>query len=249
MIPGQLGVDAALVGEVPEAEYARILGYPPGHEAEGEVRRLMRVARKWCTAHARPTVRLRQLAITRIGRKNVEWSTAGDSAGEAGLFRSATLARRLRRADAHDLVAVQISSGIEIEGEIEFLSGTGELVEANFLDRYGAALVEWLLYSTEESLGELAHEHDMSVLPAMSPGHEDWTLRDQRWLLGCFGPRARSVELLDSGMLRPRNALLAVFGLTHARHHHEQADSIPCQRCSWTPCSFRRKVEGALVAD
>jgi hypothetical protein len=249
MIPSKLEVPGEVVREVSAAGYARLLGYPPDHEPDGQSRLIMRQAREWCVAHARPVVRLKHLTITKLNRKTVEWESSRKGGGGAGLFRSETRATRLRRAEAHAMVAVQISSGPEIAGEVEFLTGNGEVVEATMLDRYGAALVEWLVYFTEEHLGGVAHAHDLSVLPAMSPGHEDWTLRDQRWLLGSFGPRSRSVELLESGMLRPVNSLLAVFGLTHARHRHEQADSIPCQRCSWTPCTFRRKVEGALIAD
>lgn len=249
MFPARLVLAPTLVRDVPDAEVLRLLGYPADREPGDDVRALMRTAREWCVAHARPAVRLKPLRITRIGRKTITWETSRRGGGGPGLFRSETLARRLGAAGAHSMVAAAISSGREIEGEVEFLTGTGELVEATMLDRFGAALAEWLLHKTEERLRAFAAEDRLTLLPPLGPGHEDWTLRDMRWLLGSWGARSRDVELLPSGMLRPRNALLAVFGLTYASLP-EPEPANPCPRCTHAPCDFRRSGRPAeLVVD
>ena len=59
----------------------------------------------------------------------------------------------------------------------------------------------------------------MAVLPHYSPGYPEWDIAEQPRLLELIR-RARAarcpaaVEVLESGMLRPKKSLLAVFGLT-----------------------------------
>jgi hypothetical protein len=49
------------------------------------------------------------------------------------------------------------------------------------------------------------------------------------------------VEVLDSGMLRPKKTLLAVFGLTrHTERLGSLAGLVPCENCSFGPCQYRR---------
>ena len=47
--------------------------------------------------------------------------------------------------------------------------------------------------------------------------------------------------MLDSGALRPKKSLIAVFGLTaHLDRLTHLRDLVPCERCSFTPCQYRR---------
>ena len=46
------------------------------------------------------------------------------------------------------------------------------------------------------------------------------------------------LTLLDSGMLTPKNSLLAVRGLTRQAVAPTAADA--CRACDLSPCSFRR---------
>ena len=49
------------------------------------------------------------------------------------------------------------------------------------------------------------------------------------------------LEVLDSGALRPKKALLAVFGLTRKVDRVRRLTELsPCENCSFTPCQFRR---------
>ena len=86
----------------------------------------------------------------------------------------------------------------------------------------------------------------MAVLPHYSPGYPDWDVAEQLRLLELMKrtreqPFPSPVEVFDTGMLRPKKTLLAVFGLTH---HTEQlrrlTDLVPCENCSFGPCQYRR---------
>jgi hypothetical protein len=46
---------------------------------------------------------------------------------------------------------------------------------------------------------------------------------------------------MQSGMLKPKKSLLAVFGLTNRTERVARlTDLIPCENCSFNPCQFRR---------
>jgi hypothetical protein len=50
-----------------------------------------------------------------------------------------------------------------------------------------------------------------------------------------------NLEVLHSGMLRPKKSLLAVFGLTrHAERVRSGSRLIPCENCSLPGCQYRR---------
>src|SRR4029079_5467880 len=54
-------------------------------------------------------------------------------------------------------------------------------------------------------------------------------------------PLPGPLDVLDSGALRPEKALIAVFGLTrHLARRAPLRDLVPCERCSFTPCQYRR---------
>jgi hypothetical protein len=47
--------------------------------------------------------------------------------------------------------------------------------------------------------------------------------------------------VLDSGALQPKKSLLAVFGLTrHTDRLAHLRDLVPCERCAFAPCQYRR---------
>jgi hypothetical protein len=54
-------------------------------------------------------------------------------------------------------------------------------------------------------------------------------------------PFPSPVEVFDTGMLRPKKTLLAVFGLTrHTERLRKLTDLVPCENCSFGPCQYRR---------
>ena len=86
----------------------------------------------------------------------------------------------------------------------------------------------------------------MAVLPHYSPGYPEWDIAEQPRLLELMQrtrkqPFPAHVDVLDSGMLRPKKSLLAVFGLTrHTDRLRRLTDLVPCENCSFAPCQYRR---------
>jgi hypothetical protein len=107
-------------------------------------------------------------------------------------------------------------------------------------------VVEHLATLTGARLCDWAEQHERSVLPHYSPGYPEWDVAEQPRLLELIkrthhAPLPSALDALDSGMLRPRKSLLAVFGLTHHRDRLRRlTDLVPCENCSFGPCQYRR---------
>lgn len=110
-----------------------------------------------------------------------------------------------------------ITAGREVEEEVARLWAADRVDEAYFLDRLAAAVVEHLA---------------LSLGTPRSPGHKGFPLSEQSKLYDLLEPRG--IELLPSGMLNPKNSLLATYG-------PEDARATPCSQCDFR-CSFRRKA-------
>jgi hypothetical protein len=110
-----------------------------------------------------------------------------------------------------------ITAGREVEEEVARLWAADRVDEAYFLDRLAAAVVE----------------HQARSLGApRSPGHKGFPLEEQPRLYALLEPL--EIDLLPSGMLNPKNSLLAIYG-------PEEPGGSPCPGCDWR-CSFRRKA-------
>jgi hypothetical protein len=91
-----------------------------------------------------------------------------------------------------------------------------------------------------------AENESLAVLPHYSPGYPEWAIDEQPRLLALIN-RSRQqkplvpVEVLESGMLRPKKSLLAVFGVTrHVERVRRLTDLVPCENCSFSICQYRR---------
>ena len=86
----------------------------------------------------------------------------------------------------------------------------------------------------------------MAVLPHYSPGYPEWDVAEQPRLLELIKRTQRQafpspLEVFETGMLRPKKALLAVFGVTrHTERLGSIANLVPCENCSFGPCQYRR---------
>jgi hypothetical protein len=82
------------------------------------------------------------------------------------------------------------------------------------------------------------------VLPHYSPGYPDWSIEEQARLFELIRaprPGAVPLDVLESGMLRPKKSLLAVFGVTpHIDRVRPLTELSPCESCSFAACQFRR---------
>jgi hypothetical protein len=225
--------------DVQPAEYLRLLGYPRGFELQDRARELADWARDWYATHGRPWVYARDAAAVEASGNRI--LIGGET------FTSPRLLKTLREARAHGAVMVAVSAGPELEREAQVRWRDGKPDEYFFLEVYGSAVVEHLITATGARLCAWAEERRLSVLPHYSPGYPEWDVSEQPRLLTLISGGARNgfalrVEALESGMLRPKKSLLAVFGLTrHTDRVQRLNDLLPCENCSFEPCQFRRR--------
>ncbi|MGA7343377.1 MAG: hypothetical protein WBE72_04290 [Terracidiphilus sp.] len=219
-------------------EYARLLGYPRGWVLEGRARELADWARDWYARNGRPWFYARQA-------ENLE--IAGDSIFMDGTpFVSKRLKNTLQQAEAHSVILVAVGAGPEAEEESRRRWQDEKPDEYFFLEVFGSAVVEHLTTVAGARLCDWAEQHGMAVLPHYSPGYPEWDVAEQPRLLELMKRTRKQafpsrVEVFDSGMLRPKKTLLAVFGLTrHTERLRRLTDLVPCESCSFGPCQYRR---------
>jgi len=225
------------VSVLPE-EYIRLLGYPRGWVLEGRARELADWAREWYARNGRPWFYARQAESFEI---------SGDSIRIDGTqFTSKRLLGALQQAEAHSVILVAVGAGAEAEEEAHRRWENERPDEYFFLEIFGSAVVEHLATSTGARLCDWAEQNDMAMLPHYSPGYSEWDVAEQTRLLELLKqtrsePFPSPVEVFESGMLRPKKTLLAVFGLTrHTDRLRRLTDLVPCENCSFGPCQYRR---------
>ena len=222
--------------DVQDAEYIRLLGYPAGTILQDRARELAADARAWYASNAHPWVYARHTTALDVGTEVV--------ALDGVPFGSGRLRNTLQAANAHAAVLVAVSAGTELEEEAQRRWRDEKPDEYFFLETYGSAVVEHLTVVAGARLCEWADAHGAAVLPHYSPGYPDWNIDEQPRLLdlirrGC--PDPIPLGTLESGMLRPKKSLLAVFGLTrHVDRVRRLTDLSPCDNCSFGPCQYRR---------
>jgi hypothetical protein len=231
--------DAAPRVDVLPAEYQRLLGYPPAHELDEHALELCAMARTWFAEHGRPWVYARRT-------DRIEITTSSVRIDDVELV-SDRLQKTFTEADACTAVLVAASAGPELEVEANQRWKDEKPDEYFFLEAYGSAVVEYLITTTGARLCASAEQDAMAVLPHYSPGYPGWDIREQALVLELVRsagepPLPGPVEVLDSGMLRPKKSLLAVFGVTRETDRvRKLADLIPCERCSLPNCQYRRR--------
>jgi hypothetical protein len=219
-------------------EYVRLLGYPRGRVLEGRARELADWAREWYAENGRPWFYARQAESLEI---------TGDSIAIDGVkFSSRRLKSTLEQAQAHSAILVAVGAGEEAEQEAGRRWAEEKPDEYFFLEVYASAVVEHLATATGARLCAWAEQHGMAVLPHYSPGYAEWDVAEQPRLLELL-KRTRelafpsTVEAFETGMLRPKKTMLAVFGLTrHTENLRRITDLVPCENCSFGPCQYRR---------
>ncbi len=226
-------------GNVQEAEYTRLLGYPREHVPEGRSMELAQWARKWYSENGRPWL---------YARENHNLELAGNGVKIDGAdFSSKQLHDQFAAAQAHTSVVVAVSAGAECEEKARELWHEGKPDEYFFLEMYGAAVVEHLITAANGRICAWAEQAGMAALPHFSPGYSGWEVSDQvgLWRLiqkGADTHFVANLEVLDTGMLRPKKSLLAVIGITrHLDRVLGMRNLVPCENCSLPRCPYRRK--------
>lgn len=219
-------------------EYVRLLGYPRGWELEGRGRELADWARAWYSEHGHPWFYARQAESFALPGGAVEIDGVA--------FSSARLRSTLDQAGAHSAVLVAVGAGPEAEDEARQRWAEEKPDEYFFLEMFASAVVEHLVTLAGARLCDWAEKHELAVLPHYSPGYPEWDVAEQPRLLSLIQRSAHTplpspLGVLESGMLRPRKSLLAVFGLTHHRDRLRRiTELVPCETCSFGPCEYRR---------
>lgn len=223
---------------VQEEEYVRLLGFPRGWILEGRARELADWARDWYAHRGRPWIYARQAERLEISSDSINI--------DGQQFSSRRLISTLQDAGAHSIILVGVGAGPEAEEEARRRWVDEKPDEYFFLEVYASAVVEHLATLAGAQLCDWAEQRGMAVLPHYSPGYPEWDVAEQpKFLQLLKQTRAESlpseVEVLDSGMLRPKKSLLAAFGLTRHRERLQNlAALVPCERCSYGPCQYRR---------
>jgi hypothetical protein len=121
--------------------------------------------------------------------------------------------------DAGAVIAA-VSAGPEVADQVQRLWTEEKPDEYFFLHAYAAAVVEHLLAGVRARLGAFRW--------AGAPPDKGRGLAEGG---GLPGP----LEVLDSGMLRPKFSQVVLF-----RPALGKVDTMPCNGCGLTPCDFRR---------
>jgi hypothetical protein len=227
-------VDASIADRVSDREYARLLGLPANRAIDGELNALASAARAWYARHARPFA-----AAVRLNVDRIEPSMIVLESGAA--LASAALAARLRSGDSRQVAVVAVTAGREVDDESARLWASDRPDAAYFLDRLGAAVAERLVGWTAIAVCRAAGAEQLTALPPLGPGCSDWDMADQATLFESFSTLDHPLTMLESGMMHPKNSMLAVVGLTpHPVHPPDSPQSEACRWCDLTPCTFRR---------
>jgi hypothetical protein len=150
-------------------------------------------------------------------------------------------------ANAHGIVLAAASAGPEAEVEAQKLWLEEKPDEYFFLEVYASAVVEHLTMQLGARICAAAEARGIATLPHYSPGYQQWDVAQQPKLLELLmhseSAHALSSQLhaMESGMLRPKKSLLAVFGLTNQTSSTSRvAEWMPCHSCSLARCQYRR---------
>jgi hypothetical protein len=221
---------------VSEVEYRRLLGYPAGYEPGERAVELSNWARRWYEENGRPWVYLRRVQL-QIG--------AGSLTIDGVPFQSEQLRRHLEQAGAEQGFLVAVSAGRACEEQARELWQAAKPDEYFFLEVFGSAVVERLVSSLSGRICELAEHDALMAIPHYSPGYTGWDIGEQQKMFALITgamsrPLPEPLEVLTSGMLKPKKSLLALVGLSR-RTQDRAGQTTPCGSCSFSPCQYRRQ--------
>jgi hypothetical protein len=141
---------------------------------------------------------------------------------------------------------VAVSAGRACEDHAGRLWQEAKPDEYFFLEMFGSAVVEHLVATLSARICELAEQDGLMAVAHYSPGYTGWDVADQGRLFelierGRSQPWPEALEVMASGMLRPKKSLLAVVGLTARTGPALAAPQlVPCEACSFALCQYRR---------
>ncbi len=223
---------------VARTEYLRLLGYPPGHEPDARIDTLISATTTWYAEHGQPWIYLREATL----------DLADDHLFIDGVrFNSPKLRQHLRQHGALRVMLAAVGAGAAITDRAQQLWTDSKPDEYFFTEVYGSAVVEYLTASLHGRICDLAEPSGLMAIPHYSPGYAGWDVSEQNRLFDVLTARLGTelpepLEVLGSGMIRPKKTLFGVFGLV-ARTPEALANPklTPCEHCAFEPCQYRRK--------
>jgi hypothetical protein len=223
--------------DVQETEYKRLLGYPGSHALEGRAREIADATRQWHAQHGRPWIYARQADASELAGGQIR---IGDAA-----ISSPLLHQQFHTAQVHTALLLAVSAGPQCEEKARALWLEGKPDEYFFMEMFGSAVVEHLVTIANGRLCAWADRQGMAALPHYSPGYSGWDVSDQPQLWDLIRKSDNDfpgeLDVLDTGMLRPKKSLLAIIGLTRQLDlARSSAGLIPCENCSLPRCQYRR---------
>lgn len=224
---------------VDREELARLMEMPGSSSFGIETESAVEQTEAWCHEHLRiiPTTRL--TAIQGIHAERIDLS-------DGTVFRTGRkFAEKMRRIEAQYLIATAFTLGSKVDARIAELWQTDYFSESYILRSYAAALMEDYRHQLTVHFSEWALRFQLFISPCSGPGYEDWPLQNSRELYRFINP-GESIHLHESGFLEPMNSMLLVFGLTAQPQPDRR--NVPCHRCSFASCRFRRRSSQAGVA-
>src|SRR4051794_31311583 len=121
---------------VQEAEYRRLLGYPPAYTPGDRAVELGDLARRWYAENGRPWVYLREVELH---------VAEGSLQLDGTVFQSKQLHEHLRAAEAKRAMLVAVCAGRGCEEYARQLWQEGKPDEYFFMEMFGSAVVEHLM--------------------------------------------------------------------------------------------------------
>lgn len=231
--------------EVQQAEYWRLLGYPRDHQPGERALELAAWARRWYAENGRPWVYLREAEL-RLDDETLRFDGVD--------FQSKILREHLRSTGAQRAMLVAVSAGRAAEEHARQLWQESKPDEYFFLEIFGSAVVEHLTATLSGRICELADRDGLVAVPHYSPGYTGWDISEQNKLHelivnGANEVFPESLQVLSSGMLKPKKSLLAVVGLAPRARTSGTMPRVPCEGCGLPNCAYRRASYRHAPAD
>lgn len=231
-------------------EYWRLLGYPATREPSERDGELTRAARAWFADHGRPWSYRREVDVV---------EKEGVLRLDGVVLASPALQTHVRRNEIERAFLVAVSAGAGLEQQAQALWQEGKPDEYYFLETLGSAVVEQLIALTNGRICAEVEPRGWAAVAHYSPGYGRWDVSEQVALFELLRrPTAvawpEPMEVLASGMLRPKKSQLALVGLRRLRPGESAGGITPgataCRGCGLTHCQFRRqpyRFSGTLV--
>lgn len=223
---------------VPEAEYVRLLGYPPERPLADRARELADGALEWFSKNGRPWIYAREADSLQLQEPHF---TINGTA-----FSSRLLRDQFSQTGVTRTVLVAASAGPECEAHARELWQDDKPDEYFFLEILGSAVVEHLVALANGHICAWADAIGKVALPHHSPGYSGWNITEQikLWEIlrtAASGALPGELTVLESGMLKPKKSLIGLVGIaSDLKSAGGFARLVPCENCALPNCQYRR---------